>query len=132
MDRIESQIYDIEQNLAREQRKLQDLRAELEKQREEARTRTYDRYKGKLCLFWDKEVMLRSTFQVMPQNAMIRPFIRAERRTPYGNAKAEMRFYACDMYTGEEIGHVWKNFRAVTKEELNALLVEPEMDDASI
>lgn len=115
---IEDQIFAVEHNLAREQQKLQELRLELNRRKKEEEVAKFDKFKGKLCFFWDKERMDRDTFRFEPVGGMIRPFVRAERRAPLVQGDPGLRFYASDMYTGEEIGHGWKNFRVLTVEDL--------------
>lgn len=126
MDNIEAQIFNIEQNLAREQQKLAELRADLARRKKEEEIARFEKYKGKLCFFWDKEKMDRDTLKFTPSGGMIRPFVRAERRAPLVQGDPGLRFYACDMYTGEEIGHGWKNFRALTAEDLEGRMFDPE------
>jgi hypothetical protein len=133
MDNIEGQIFAIEQNLAKEQQKLRELREELDRKKREEETSKYDKYKEKLCLFWDNEGMDRTTLHMVPIRSMIRPFHHVERRqAEHYTGREELRYYAGDWYTGDEIGHGWKHMRPVTLEELKDFILDADSEDCSI
>lgn len=110
MDDLESRIYEVEQNLAREQKKLAELRAEVALRKDD--DPKFDKFKGILCLFWDQEDPETGT----PKGSMIRPFARGAFRPPnpiMPREPASYRFYAADVVSEVEVGHGWKHFEVL-------------------
>jgi hypothetical protein len=125
MDNLEGRIYEVEQNLAREQRKLQELREELERKKKEEQTAKYDKYKGKLCLFWDQ-----LSTDNLPQMAKLhRKFTRFADR--YGSWGQKLLQYRRRQERAEEQQYAaFRSITSVRKFDVDAL--EKKLDGVKL
>jgi hypothetical protein len=76
--------------------------------------KVYDKYVGKLCLFWD--FMGSFECKEFPVRSLIRPFHHAENNS---GDPSDYRFFAGDAVNGTTaIEHGWKHFRPITDDDI--------------